>query len=198
MGDIESDKLVFIDETGVNTSMSPLYGWAPRGDRATGRVPYGSWTRLTVLGALSVRGPEGVMTIAGGTTRAVCEAYLSQVLLPGLQQTHPKGTILVLDNLSSHKGTTIEALVEKAGFTLKYLPRYSPDLSPIESCWSKLKDVLRRAEARTVEALTQAVSAALDTITAADAQGYFQHCGYQLPGALATHAAGPSMNSGDV
>lgn len=192
---IEPDKLVFIDETGVNTSLSPLYGWAPRGNRAYGSVPYGSWKRLTVLGALSVRGPEGVMTIAGSTTRAVLKAYLSHVLLPGLKQTHAAGATLILDNLSSHKGKMIEDLVRDAGFTLKYLPRYSPDLSPIEPFWSKFKDVLRMAEARTVETLTQAVPAALDAITPTDAQGWFQHCGYPIPSDISSYAAACPANS---
>lgn len=189
MDQVEAAKLVFLDETAINTSMVRLYGWAPRGERACGHVPYGSWERLTVLGALSVRGTEGVMTIAGGTTRDVFEAYLSHVLLPSLKNTHPTGAILVLDNLSSHKGERIETLVRDAGFTLKYLPRYSPDLSPLELCWSKLKEFLRRAEARTVAALDQALAAALDAITAEDAQGWFQHCGYQVQSCILEHPA---------
>jgi transposase len=107
---------------------------------------------LTILGALGLEGVVAAMTIAAGTTTAVFRAYLRDVLLPVLKQRKPNA-ILVMDNLSAHKGDEIRQLIEEAGFTAKFLPRYSPDFSPIEPCWSKMKTILREKEARSVEAL---------------------------------------------
>lgn len=114
------------------------------------------------------------MTLAGATSRAVFEAYVEQVLAPTLAP----GQVVVLDNLSAHKGGRVRALIEDRGCEVWYLPAYSPDLSPIELAFSKLKERLRRAAARTGEALEQAIAEALDAVTAHDAQSYFAHCGY--------------------
>jgi transposase len=170
--------LVFLDETGITTAMTRRYARAPRGERARGSAP-GGWRRLTVLGALSGEGMVAAMSIEAATTTRVFLAFLQSVLIPELRRRHPKATVL-MDNLSAHKPKAVETVLTKAGFKLLYLPRYSPDLSPIEPGWSKLKSALRAAEARTRETLDAALAPALDSITQADAHGWFNHCGYSF------------------
>lgn len=176
---IDPKELVFIDETGITTAMTRLYARAPRGARARGSAP-GGWRRLTVLGALSGEGMVAAMSIEAATTTRVLMAFLQSVLIPELRRRHPGATVL-MDNLSAHKPKQVETALTKAGFKLLYLPRYSPDLSPIEPGWSKLKSALRAAEARTRDALNAALAPALDSITPADAHGWFNHCGYSFP-----------------
>ena len=179
VGQLEPEELVFLDETGITTAMTRCYARAARGERAHGSAP-GGWRRLTVLGALSSEGMVAAMSIEAATTTRVFLAFLESVLIPELRRRHPKATVL-MDNLSAHKPKAVETALTKAGFKLLYLPRYSPDLSPIEPGWSKLKSALRTAEARTREALEAALAPALDSITPADARGWFNHCGYSLP-----------------
>jgi transposase len=131
---------------------------------------------VTVLAALGSHGVEAVMTIAGATDAEVFRIYVDQVLRPTL---HP-GDIVIMDNLRAHKAVGIREAIAQSGARVLYLPPYSPDLAPIERCWSKLKSILRTAKARTREALDEAIAQALATITAADARGWFQHCGYAL------------------
>jgi transposase len=164
----------------VLTNMARLRGRSPRGTRAPGTVPFGHWTRLTVLGALGTSGMLATMSIEAATSGAVFLAYLGQVLLPELRRTKPDA-VLVLDNLRAHKTAAVRGLLDRAGFLHRYLPPYSPDLSPIEPAWAKLKTELRRVAARTTEALHQALGPALDTITAQDASGFFRHAGYDRP-----------------
>jgi transposase len=173
---LDPKKLVFLDESGITTAMTRRYARAPCGERAHGSAP-GGWRRLTVLGALSEAGMVAGMSIAAATTTRVFVAFLQSVLIPELRRRHPGATVL-MDNLSAHKPKEVETTLTKAGFKLLYLPRYSPDLSPIEPGWSKLKSALRAAEARTPEALEAALTPALDSITPADARGWFNHCGY--------------------
>ena len=173
---LKPTELVFLDETGITTAMTRRYARAARGERAHGSAP-GGWRRLTVLGALSGEGMVAAMSIEAATTTRVFLAFLESVLIPELRRRHPKATVL-MDNLSAHKPKAVETALTKAGFTLLYLPRYSPDLSPIEPGWSKLKNALRIAEARTRDALETALLPALDSITPADARGWFNHCGY--------------------
>ena len=120
------------------------------------------------------------MSIEAATSGAVVLAYLDQVLLPELRRTKPDA-VLVLDNLRAHKTAAVRRLLDRSGFAYRYLPAYSPDLSPIEPAWSKLKAELRRVAARTAKALHQALGPALDTITAQDAAGFFRHAGYGRP-----------------
>lgn len=176
---IEPEELVFLDETGITTAMTRCYARAARGERAHGSAP-GGWRRLTVLGALSSEGRVAAMSIEAATTTRVFLAFLESVLIPELRCRHPKATVL-MDNLSAHKPKVVETALTKAGFSLLYLPRYSPDLSPIEPGWSKLKSALRAAQARTREALEAALAPALDSITPANARGWFNHCGYSFP-----------------
>ena len=176
---LDAKNLVFLDESGITTAMTPLYARARRGERAHGSAP-GGWRRLTVLGALSGAGMIAAMSIQAATTTRVFLAFLQAVLIPELRRRHPGATVL-MDNLSAHKPKAVESALTKAGFTLLYLPRYSPDLSPIEPGWSKLKSVLRTAKPRTRETLEAALAPALDSITPADARGWFNHCGYSFP-----------------
>ena len=180
VGGIPPERLVFLDECGVLTNMARLWGRSPRGSRAVGTVRFGHWTRITVLGALGIDGMLATMSIEAATSGAVFHAYLEQVLLPQLRRTKPDA-VLVLDNLRAHKTAAVRRLLDGSGSAYRYLPPYSPDLTPIEPAWAKLKAELRRVAARTTEALHQALGPALDTITAQDASGFFRHAGYNRP-----------------
>jgi transposase len=169
-------RLKFIDESGINLALTRLYGRAPRGERALGSVPQNYGQNVTMLGALSYTGLEAVMTIEGATDADVFRAYVQEVLCPTLHE----GDIVVADNLSAHKAAGVQEAIAATGARLLYLPPYSPDLNPIEQCWSKIKTFLRAAKARTRAALDEAVTRALATITAADAREWFAHCGYVL------------------
>jgi transposase len=163
-----------VDESGVNIAMTRRYGRARRGQRVNDAVPKNWGRNVTVLGSLSCHGLEAVMTIEGATDAAVFRAYVGEVLAPTLKP----GDVVVMDNLGAHKVDGIRSAIEARGATLMYLPPYSPDYSPIEPCWSKLKTCLRAIKARTSEALDQALSYVIDTVTASDAKGWFTHCGY--------------------
>jgi transposase len=177
---IPAERLVFLDESGALTNLSRLHGWSPRGARALGVVPCGPWERVTLLGALGCQGIVGAMSIAAATDGAVFLAYLEQVLLPELRRTKPDA-VLVMDNLAAHETPAVRALPDGSGFPYHYLPSHSPDLNPIELAWAKVKASLRRAAARTVDALHAALGPALAAITAEDAQGFFRHAGYACP-----------------
>jgi transposase len=176
MADMDPSRCVFLDEAGILTNMTRRYARAPIGQRAFGEAP-ANWQRLTVLGALSGDGVVEMKTVEGGTTVPVFIDFLKSDVLPTLRQ-HKPNAILIMDNLSAHKNKAVKEAIEEAGLTLKYLPRYSPDFSPIESCWSKIKTALRAAAARTVETLTAELDAAVASVTADDAAGWFKHCGY--------------------
>ena len=156
--------------------MTRLRGRATPGVRVKDAVPKNFGRNVTVLGALSCHGLEAVMTVDSATDATVFRTYVNHVLLPTLRS----GDVVVMDNLSAHKVAGIEQAIESVGATLMYLPPYSPELSPIEHCWSKLKNELRSAKARTRPALDEALSAAINSISAADAHGWFKHCGYPL------------------
>jgi transposase len=166
----------FIDESGVNISMTRLYGRAPKGHRVVGSIPQNWGRNITMLAALSVTGVVAAMTVEGATDTDVFCAYVSDVLSPTLET----GDIVVMDNLSAHKAQRVRELIEARGARLVYLPPYSPDFNPIERCWSKIKTFLRAAKARTSERLNEAIKQAFETITEADARAWFKHCGYAL------------------
>ena len=168
---------MFVDECGSNIALTPRYAWAPRSERATGAVPHHRGKNLTLIAALTPGGLTAAMTLDGATDAAAFAAYVGELLVPTLRP----GQVVVLDNLSAHKGDPIRALIEAAGCRLLFLPPYSPDFAPIEQAFGKLKALLRRAGARTRAALEAAIGAALDAITAADAVGWFRFCGYALP-----------------
>ena len=169
-------RLKFIDEAGVNLALTRVYGRAPRGERVVGSVPINYGKNVTMISALSCHGLEAMMTVEGATDGEVFRVYVRQVLCPTLQP----GDIVVMDNLGAHKVSGIREAIEQCGATLFYLPPYSPDLSPIEPCWSKLKTALRAVGARTRKRLDRAITQAIATISAADAAAWFAHCGYQL------------------
>jgi transposase len=173
---VEAKRLVFVDEMGTNTSLSPVYAWAKKGQRALCSVPRNRGKNTTVLSSMSVRGMGPSLTVEGATTSAVFEAYVDQVLAPTLR----KGQVVVIDNLSAHKGERIRELIEERGCELIYLPSYSPDFNPIEEAFSKIKGLVRKAEARTKEALLEAIGWALSAVTTDDARGFFEHCGYRM------------------
>ena len=179
-GAVEADRLVFVDEMGANVSLSPIYAWSRRGHRAHAKAPRNWGKNVTLLASITSRGLGPCMAVEGPTTREVFEAYLERVLAPTLRP----GRIVVMDNLSAHKGGRVQEIVEGAGCELVYLPPYSPDLNPIEQAFSKVKGLLRRAEARTREALIEAMGRALDAVTARDARGFLGHCGYRTVGQL--------------
>ncbi|MBO0793034.1 MAG: IS630 family transposase [Ktedonobacteraceae bacterium] len=174
---LPTEDLVFIDETGSNIALTPLYARAPRGERARGKVPRNRGKNTTLIAALSLSGMGAAMILEGSADTIAFEVYIEQILAPSLQT----GQIVVMDNLQAHKSERMKQVIEAKGCQLLFLPGYSPDLSPIEEAFSKLKTILRRAGARTREALEEALTQALLTITAQDAQGWFQHCGYLLP-----------------
>ncbi|MEX1157920.1 MAG: IS630 family transposase [Thermomicrobiales bacterium] len=166
--------LVFLDETGTNTAMSQRYARAPRGERANGRAPRNHGPNTTLLACLTRTGMGPAMLVEGATTTEVFTAYVDQVLAPWLRP----GQIVILDNLSAHTGERVRQRIEAAGCQLRFLPAYSPDFSPIEWAFSKLKTAVRAAMARTRDALERAIASGLDQITAADADGWFHGCGY--------------------
>ena len=171
---------MFLDESAVLTNMARRYGRSPCGQRAYAKVPFGHWKRLSVLSALDSEGVLATMSIEAATDSAVFAAYLDEGLLPTLRQDKPDA-VLVMDNLRAHKTPEVQAVLDRSGFDWRYLPSYSPDLSPIEPAWAKVKSYLRRIAARTVTALEHALGPALNSITAQDAAGFFRHCGYLCP-----------------
>ena len=170
---LDARKLVIIDECGSNIALTPLYARAPKGVRAYGSVPRNRGKNTTLIAALGWSGMGESMIIEGSTNAAAFELYIEEILAPSLTE----GQIVIMDNLSAHKGKRVEQLIEARGCQLLFLPGYSPDLSPIEETFSKLKAYLRRVGARTREALEEALCQALLTVTAQDAQGWFRHCG---------------------
>ena len=172
---IDPSRFVFIDESGAKTNMTRLRGRCKGGRRVLDSAPHGHWETTTMIAALCLDGARAPMVIEGATDAAVFRAYVKHVLVPVLRA----GQIVVLDNLSSHKGAEIMELVEAAGAEVWFLPPYSPDLNPIEKMWSKVKALLRAAKARGTEELYQAVAMALQTVTSQDACGWFESCGYR-------------------
>ncbi len=175
---INPRRFVF-DQTGIDTRLTRAYGRALRGQRATGKVPWRSWERLTVIGALGLDGVVAAMSIAAATSTAVFLAFVEQVLVPALRE-RPEA-IVVMDNLPAHKAEAVRGALDRAGLGHRYLPPYSPDLNPIEQAWSKLKARLRAEGARSREELEAALGPALAAITAQDARGWFRLCGYATP-----------------
>ncbi len=179
-GEIDADRLVFVDECSTNTSLAPLYAWPPKGERAHCSVPRNWGANVTLLASMSVGGMGACLAVEGPTTREVFETYLQRLLVPSLKP----GQVVVMDNLSSHRGGRVRKLIEGEGCQLLYLPPYSPDLNPIEEAFAKLKALLRKAGARTREALIEAIGWALEAVTAKDARGFFEHRGYRATAQL--------------
>lgn len=156
--------------------MTRLRGRARRGERLVAKVPHGHWSTTTLIGALGIDGVRCSTVVDGPVDGDIFQAFVDQVLCPKLRP----GDIVAMDNLSSHKGASVRRSIEAAGATLVYLPPYSPDYSPIEPAFSKIKQMLRGLAARTRDALWNAMQSILDTVTSTDALHYFEHCGYPL------------------
>ncbi len=171
------ERLMFVDECGAHIALTPLYARAPRGQRAYGSVPCNRGKHTTLIAGLSLEGMQAPFILEGAVDTLTFEAYVEQVLAPSLKPGH----IVVLDNLSAHTGDRVRQAISARGCQVLWLPTYSPDLTPIEEAFSKLKAFLRRVGARTHEALVEAIGAGLETITPQDARGWFRHRGYPPP-----------------
>jgi transposase len=174
--EVDPERLVFVDEMGVHTSLAPLYGYSRKGERVGLSVPRNRGTNTTLLASMSLLGGMGeTMAVEGSTNREVFETYVEKALAPTLKA----GQVVIMDNLSAHKPARVRELIEERGCKLIYLPAYSPDFNPIEEAFSKIKSILRRAGARTKDALIDVLSEALSAISVQDARGYFEHAGYR-------------------
>jgi transposase len=173
---IEPERFVFVDECSSNTSLAPLYGWSRNGERAYQKAPRNWGKNITLISSIGrERGMGASLVVEGSTNGTVFETYLKDVLLPTLK----RGQVVVMDNLSAHKGERVRELIEGSGCELVYLPPYSPDYNPIEQAFSKLKSYLRAACARSQDTLMEVIGKALSTISVSDAEGYFEHSGYR-------------------
>jgi transposase len=169
---IEAGRLVFVDETGVTTAMTPAYGRAPRGERVEDSAP-ASWESVTVIAALGLDGVRAPLSLPGSVNAATFESYVERVLVPVLR----RGDVVVFDNLSSHLGPAVFEAIEHAGASVLPLPPYSPDYTPIEEMFSKFKEFLRRVGARAKEHLYDAIGEGLREVTTEDILGWFRHAG---------------------
>ena len=172
--ELDPDTLVFLDESGAQTNLARLRGRCPEGERLVASAPHGHWKTYTMLAAVRTTGPCAAALVDGPVDADVFRAYTELVLVPALRP----GDVVVMDNLQPHKAAGVREMIEAAGASLLYLPPYSPDFNPIENMWSKVKQLLRSAAARTFQALQAAVWAALDAVTPDDCRGFFAHCGY--------------------
>ena len=173
---IVSERLVFVDESSTNISLSPIYARAPRGERAYGKAPKNWGKNISLLCAIDSEGVKSSMSVEGAVDSKAFESYIEHFLAPTLE----RGQIVAMDNLSSHKSKRVQRLIKDAGCELLFLPPYSPDMNPIEEAFSKVKGILRKAGARTREALVEANGHALDAITPEDIRGFYADCGYHL------------------
>jgi transposase len=176
-GRLDPGRLVFIDEMGTNTSLAPLYAYAPVGQRAFLKIPRNRGKNTTLLTSLHRDGMGPSLAVEGATTSRVFETYVERLLAPTLRP----GQVVVMDNLGAHRPTRIRELIEERDCELIYLPPYSPDLNPIEEALSKIKHLLRKTGARTKEALIEALGRALGAVSVQDVRGFFAHCGYRTP-----------------
>jgi transposase len=173
-GRIAAARLVFIDETWTRTNLAPLRGWAPRGQRLKATVPHGRWQTLTFLAALRQDRLDAPWLLDGPINGDRFRLYVETVLVPTLRP----GDLVILDNLGSHKSKAVRRALRSAGAKLFFLPKYSPDLNPIEQFFAKLKHGLRQAAARTADAVCDAIAQILETVTAQECRNYFSQAGY--------------------
>ena len=171
---LDPGRLVFIDETWASTNMARRYGRCPRGERLRVAVPHGHWKTTTFVAGLTTRGIIAPWVLDGPINRDAFETYLEKVLIPELRP----GDIVIMDNLSSHKGPRVRQMIEAAGASLCYLPPYSPDFNPIENAFAKLKALLRKAAERSVDALWSAIGRIIDCFTQTECKNYFTAAGY--------------------
>ena len=175
---VEPERLVFVDECGTHTSLAPIYGYAPRGERLRLSVPRKRGKNTTLLSSMSLEGMGPSLAVEGATTARVFETYVEKGLVPSLRS----GQIVVMDNLGAHRPKRVRELIEQRDCELIYLPPYSPEYNPIEEAFAKIKSLLRKAAARSKGALIEAIGAALSAVTADDVRGFFEHAGYRPAG----------------
>ena len=171
---IDPVRLVFIDETWAKTNMTRTHGWARQGDRLVDKVPHGHWKTTTFLAALRYDRIDAPCLFDGPINGERFLAYVEQFLAPTLAP----GDVVILDNLGSHKGAAVRRAIRKTGAKLIFLPKYSPDLNPIEQVFAKLKALLRKAEARTVDAICSAIGQLLKSFTPEECANYLKNSGY--------------------
>lgn len=172
--DLDPERLVFIDETWASTNMARRHGRCLRGERLRGGVPHGHWKTTTFVAGLRSCGIAAPFVLDGPINRIAFEAYVDKVLVPELRS----GDIVIMDNLSSHKGPRVREMIEAAGATLLFLPPYSPDFNPIENAFSKLKAHLRKAAERTIDGLWNAIGRVIDLFTPDECRNFFKAAGY--------------------
>jgi transposase len=171
---LPSQDLVEVSESGSHIALTPLYAYAPRGERAVGKVPRHYGAIMTLIASMSLAGMGPAFVLDGAAESTALEIYVEQILAPSLRT----GQIVILDHLSIHLSPRVKQAIEARGCRLLFLPASSPDFSPMEEACSKLKTLLRRAGARTREALQEAIATTLDLMSETDALGWFTHCGY--------------------
>ena len=174
---VEPERLRFVDESSTNVALIPRYGRAPKGERARGSAPRNWGKNVTLICSISLEGMGPSMSIEGPSDTDSFGIYMREILAPTLKA----GQIVLMDNLSVHKGKWVRELIEQKGCQLWLLPPYSPEFNPIEEAFSKVKTLLRKAKARALEALFEATEEALLAVSAEDARGYFAHCAYAVP-----------------
>jgi len=171
---IDPSRLVFIDETWAKTNMAPLRGWAPRGQRLKAKVPHGHWKTMTFVAALRHDRIEAPWLLDGPINGECFQLYVEKVLVPTLQP----GDIVIADNLGSHKSKAVRRAIRSTGARLLFLPKYSPDLNPIEQFFAKLKHWLRKAAGRTLDAVSHEIARILDRVTREECSNYLENAGY--------------------
>ena len=171
---LDPARLVFIDETAVSTNLTRLRGRSPRGVRVIGTVPLGTWETITFVAGLRHNKMTAPMVVEGAMTGEMFLAYVEQCLAPTLR----RNDIVAMDNCRIHLGPGIRKAIEKVGAKLRYLPKYSPDLNPIEMPYSKFKQYLRKVAARTVPGLTRAIRSFIPQLSPQECANYFSHAGY--------------------
>jgi len=172
--DLDPERLIFIDESGLSTKMARLRGWAPKGERCRAAIPHGHWKTITFVGGLTLAGFVAPMLLDGPMDGECFLAWVEHMLAPTLRP----GDLVVMDNLAAHKVVGIRQAIEACGAELRYLPPYSPDLNPIENAFAKLKALLRKAAERTIEGLWSAIGQLIDLITPKEIQNLFAAAGY--------------------
>lgn len=177
---LDAGRLIYLDESGANTAMTRTRGRAAAGQRVVAEVPHGHWAITTMISAIRLTGVVASLMFQGSTDAEAFAFYVEKILGPELKS----GDIVVMDNLSSHKTERVRQAIESRGARVLLLPPYSPDLNPIEKMWSKVKTALRKAAARTVDSLWDAIGKALDQVTANDCRGFFDSCGIPIPATL--------------
>jgi transposase len=171
---VDPKRLVFVDESSTNVALSPRYGRAPKGKRARGKAPRNWGKNVTLISSITLEGMGASISMEGSSDTDSFGLYMRNVLVPRLKS----GQIVLMDNLSVHTSGWVRELIEERGCKLWLLPSYSPDMNPIEEAFSKVKNLLRKAKARTLEVLFEATAQALGAVSVDDARGYFEHCGY--------------------